>query len=221
MTSQNLPAGVLFDMDGVLVDSEPFIAKAACMLFAEQGLEVTPTDFEPFIGTGETRYIGGVAEKYNFPLDITIAKPRLYDIYLEIIKGELKPLAGTIDFLKKCRTMNKKIALATSADLRKAKGNLTEIGLSVDYFNTTVTGEDIKHKKPDPEIFLLAARRLNLNPCDCLVIEDAVTGVAAAKSAGSKCLAITSTFTAEQLKAADFFAPDLAVADGNVLSWQG
>ena len=219
MTSQNLPKGVLFDMDGVLVDSEPFIAKAGCMFFAEKGLEVTPADFEPFIGMGENRYIGGVAEKYNLPIDIITAKARTYDIYLEIIKGQIESLPGVKDFLNKCKTMNKKIALATSADLRKAEGNLIEIGLPLDYFDTIVTGEDIKHKKPDPEIFLLAAKRLNINPCDCLVIEDAVSGVAAAKSAGAKCLAITSTFTAEQLKAADYFAANLAEADKNVLSW--
>ena len=220
MTLQNLPTGVLFDMDGVLVDSEPYIAKAGCMLFAEKGLEVTPADFEPFIGTGDKRYVGGVAEKYNFPLDSTKAKTQLYDIYLELIKGQLKPLPGVIDFLNKCKTMNKKIAVATSADLRKAQGNLTEMGLTIDYFDTVVTAEDIKHKKPDPEIFLLAAKRLSLNPCDCLVIEDAVSGVASAKSAGAKCLAITSTFTVEQLSDADFFAPDLAEVDGNVLNWQ-
>lgn len=219
MTTQNLPKGVLFDMDGVLVDSEPFIAKAGCILFAEKGLEVTPADFEPFIGTGDKRYVGGVAEKYNFPLDSTPAKTRLYDIYLDIIKGRLKLLPGVKDFLNNCKAMNKKIAVATSADLRKAKGNLIEIGLALDYFDTVVTGEDITHKKPDPEIFLLAAKRLNLNPCDCLVVEDAVSGVAAAKSAGARCLAITSTFSVEQLKAADYFAANLAEADKNVLSW--
>lgn len=109
-----LPFGVFFDMDGVLVDSEEFIARACCMMFAEKGLQVTPEDFRPFIGTGENRFIGGVAEKYNFPLDIKAAKPRVYDIYLEIIKDRLKPLPGVHEFLKKCRDMGKKIAVASS-----------------------------------------------------------------------------------------------------------
>lgn len=215
-----LPYGVLFDMDGVLVDSEEYIAKAACMMFAEKGLKVTPEDFRPFIGTGEDRFIGGVAEKYNFPLNLKIDKPRVYDIYLEIIKGKLKPLPGMHKFLKKCRDMNKKIAVATSADMRKAEGNLNEIGLSMQFFDAVITGEDVKIKKPNPEIFVLAARRLNLNPSDCLVIEDAINGVAAAKAAGAKCLAITSTFTKEQLDDAEFFASNLGEAPDKVLDWQ-
>jgi len=216
-----LPVGVFFDMDGVIVDSEKYIAKASCMMFAEKGLKVTRKDFEPFIGTGEDRFIGGVAEKYNFPLDIKTAKLRVYDIYLEIIKGNLKPLPGVHEFLKKCRDMSKRSALASSADLRKVEGNLIEIGLSLKSFDTVITGDNVVHKKPDPEIFLLAAKRLNLNPKDCLVIEDAVNGVAAAKAAGARCLGITSSFSRQQLKDADFFAASLADAPAEVLNWKG
>jgi len=219
-TNTALPAAVLFDMDGVLVDSEEFIAKAACMMFAEKGLEVTPEDFQPFVGTGENRFVGGVAEKYNFPVNLDIDKPRVYDIYLDIIKGNLKPLPGVDSFLEKCRSLGKKIALASSADLRKVEGNLIEIGLSLDSFDTVVTGLDVAHKKPRPELFLLAAKRLNVNPADCLIIEDAVVGVAAAKAAGARCLAITSTFGRQELNGADYFAKNLAEADEHVLTWQ-
>lgn len=72
----SLPYGVIFDMDGVLVDSEKFICKAACLTFEEIGLQVKPDDFLPFVGTGEDRYIGGVAEKYNFAIDIEAVKKR-------------------------------------------------------------------------------------------------------------------------------------------------
>jgi beta-phosphoglucomutase len=68
------PKGIIFDMDGVPVDSEPFIIRASTQMFAELGLKVTPEDFHPFTGTGENRFIGGVAEKYNFPLDIRPAE---------------------------------------------------------------------------------------------------------------------------------------------------
>ncbi|MGB4257064.1 MAG: HAD hydrolase-like protein, partial [Phycisphaerae bacterium] len=121
-TTASLPEGVIFDMDGVLLDSEPFICKAACMMFAERGLTVQPEDFLPFVGAGENRYVGGVAEKYNFPLVIEEAKKRTYDIYLDIIRGQLEALPGVHTFLEKCRKAGKKIALATSADFRKAEG---------------------------------------------------------------------------------------------------
>ena len=206
-------------MDGVLVDSEEFIAKAACIRFAQKGLNVTPQDFRPFIGTGEDRFIGGVAEKYNFPLDLKMAKSQVYDIYLDLIKGHLKPLPGVHEFLKLCRQMDKKIALATSEDMRKTEGNLAEIGLSLEFFDAKLTAEDVKYKKPNPQLFLLAAERLGLNARDCLVIEDSVTGVAAAKAAGARCLAIVSTFSPLQLAGADYFATNLGAADSEVLNW--
>ena len=79
---------VIFDMDGVLTDSEPLITEAAVAMFQEKGLAVQPEDFRPFVGTGEDRYIGGVAEKYNFPLDIAAAKKRAYEIYLERVPSD-------------------------------------------------------------------------------------------------------------------------------------
>jgi len=215
----SLPAGVIFDMDGVLVDSEPFICKAACMMYKELGLTAQPEDFLPFVGMGENRYLGGVAEKYSFPIDITSAKKRTYDIYLEIIKGAIKPLEGVFDFVKKCKAAQKKIALASSADLRKVKGNLDEIGLPLDQFDAYVTGEDVEHKKPRPDIFLVAAEKMGLSASDCLVVEDAVSGVAAAKAAGARCLALTTSFTQEQLNGADYYAEDLSGANDEVLKW--
>jgi HAD superfamily hydrolase (TIGR01509 family) len=215
-----LPYGIIFDMDGVLVDSEEFICKAACLMFAELGLRVKPDDFVPFIGTGENRYLGGVAEKYQFSIDIDAIKKRTYDIYLDIIRGELKPLPGVKTFIEQCRRQGRSLAVASSADRRKVDGNLREIGLSTDLFSTVITGEDVVHKKPDPEIFLLAARRLQLNPAHCLVIEDAVSGVAAAKAAGAKCLALTTSFSREKLLKADFFAPNLADVPQEAILWQ-
>jgi HAD superfamily hydrolase (TIGR01509 family) len=213
------PLGVIYDMDGVLLDSEPFICKAACMMFAERGLEVQPEDFLPFVGAGENRYIGGVAEKYGFAVEINEVKRRTYDIYLQIIRGQLHALPGVYDFLDACRAAGKKLALATSADRRKAEGNLREIHLPWSSFDAIVTGEDVVHKKPDPEIFVTAAGRLGLDPRDCLVVEDAVNGVAAARSAGSRCLALTTSFTRQQLAGADWYALTLAEAPPEALDW--
>ncbi|MDM8008725.1 MAG: HAD-IA family hydrolase [Phycisphaerae bacterium] len=219
MSTDSLPAGVILDMDGVLLDSEPFICKAACMMFAERGLTVKPEDFIPFVGAGENRYIGGVAEKYNVPVDIVEVKRRTYEIYLEIIKGQLEPLPGVHEFLAACRKAGKKMALATSADYVKAEGNLREIGLPMSTFDAVITGDDVVHKKPHPEIFATSAQKLGLDPRTCLVVEDAVNGVAAAKAAGSRCLALTTSFSREALAGADWFAPTLAEAPPQVLRW--
>jgi len=220
-SGDSLPAGVIFDMDGVLLDSEPFICEAARRMFAERGLQVQPEDFLPFVGAGENRYIGGVADKYGLRVDIEEVKRRTYEIYLEIIRGRLQPLPGVQDFIEACRSKGKKIAMATSADRVKADGNLREIGLAAETFDAIITGEDVVHKKPDPEIFVCAARKLGLDPSRCLVVEDAVNGVQAAKAAGARCLALTTSFTRDQLAGADWFAPTLAEFPPEVLAWPG
>ncbi len=214
-----LPLGVIFDMDGVLLDSEPYICKAACMMFEEHGLKVKPEDFIPFIGAGENRYISGVAEKYDFKIDINQAKKRTYEIYLEIIKGNLTPLPGAREFIEKCKSADKKIAIATSADKIKLEGNLREINIPLETFDAIITAEDVTHKKPNPEIFLKAAEKLNLEPQTCLVVEDAINGLKAAKSANMRCLALTTSFSEDELKDADWIAPNLAYVPEQCLNW--
>ena len=78
---------VIFDMDGVLVDSELLINRAAVAMFKERGLTVRPADFLPFVGTGEERYVGGVAQTYGFAIDPVDAKQRTYEIYLDLADG--------------------------------------------------------------------------------------------------------------------------------------
>ena len=206
-------SGVIFDLDGVLCDSELFTAEAACKMFAQlYGLAVTAEDFRPFIGTGEDRYIGGVAEKYRIAIDPARAKERMYSLYLEIIRGRMDPLPGAVDFIGACRKAGVKLAVATSADRVKMEGNLRQIGLPPETFDACVNGSNIRHKKPNPEIFLRAAERLSLNPALCLVVEDAPNGIQAAKAAGSPCLGLTTSFNEATLRGAgaDWLAADLA-----------
>ena len=211
--------GVIFDMDGVLVASEPFTAEAASRMFAEKGFEVKAEEYRPFVGMGEDRFIGGPAEARGIPLDPARDKARTYAIYLELIRGRLVPLPGVHEFVARCREKGLPLAVASSADAIKVEGNLREIGLPPSTFDAIVSGSDIARKKPAPDIFLEAARRLDLDPSACLVIEDAVAGVAAAKAAGARCLALSTTFPREKLSAADWVVPDLSEAPREVLDW--
>jgi len=214
---------VLFDMDGVLADSEEFICEAAMKMFEEKGLTVKPEDFLPFVGAGENRYLGGVAEAYGFDLTPTggveEAKARTYAIYGEIIKGRMKELPGASAFVRECRKRGLKTALATSADKDKMLYTMNEIGLSLDHFDACINGLDVERKKPFPDIYLMAARLVNEEIGNCLVVEDAVNGVQAAKSAGARCLALTSSFTQEELKGADWFAEDLSEVPSDLFKW--
>src|SRR5947208_13492046 len=97
-------SGIIFDMDGVLCDSEPFIAAAAMEMFRQTyGQTVERADFAPFVGAGEDRFIGGVAEKYGITLTMPRDKLRTYTIYLELIRGQLQPLPGAVDFIRASR----------------------------------------------------------------------------------------------------------------------
>jgi HAD superfamily hydrolase (TIGR01509 family) len=201
--------GILFDMDGVLVDSEEFICQAATKMFSELCIFVEPEDFTPFIGTGEGRYLGGVAEKYGYNLDVNLAKVRTYTIYGEMVKGKLQTLNGVKAFVASCRNKGIKMAVASSADRMKVDINLNEMGFDTNPFDAVISGSEITNKKPDPEIFIKAASKLGLNPEECLVIEDAINGIQAAKAAGCKCLALTTSFEAGQLTQADWICKDL------------
>ncbi len=200
---------VIFDMDGVLTDSEPLINAAAVAMFRERGLAVQPEDFIPFVGTGEDRYIGGVAEKYCFPLDIAAAKKRTYEIYLDLVPRQLRAFPGSQALVCACQRASLKVAVASSADLIKIEANLRQIGLPPESWDAIVSAEDAAHKKPAPDLFLAAARKLSLAPADCVVIEDAVNGIQAAKAAGMRCVAVAQTFPSEQLTAADLVCQGL------------
>jgi beta-phosphoglucomutase len=207
---------VIFDMDGVLTDSEPLINAAAIAMFKEKGLSVRPDDFLPFVGAGEDRYIGGVAEKYHFPLDLPAAKRRTYELYLELVPGQLTAFAGAPDLVRSCREAGLRIAVASSADAIKINANLRKIGLPPDSWDAVVTGEEVKAKKPAPDIFLSAAGRLGIAARQCVVVEDAVNGVTAAKAAGMRCVAVAQTFRAEGLREADLVRQrisDVSIAD--------
>ena len=194
---------VIFDMDGVLTDSEPLIRAAAMAMFRERGLIVRPEDFVPFVGTGEIRYIGGVAEKYAFPLEIQEAKRRTYEIYLELVPRRLEPFPGACEFVLSCRAAGLKTAVASSADLIKIEANLRKVGLPAESWDAVVSGDDITRTKPAPDIFLAASGRMKLRPAECVVIEDAVHGVEAAHAAGMRCVAVAQTFDAALLRGAD------------------
>lgn len=216
MSEQTLISAVIFDMDGVLTDSELLINDAAIAMFKEKGLSVLPEDFLPFVGAGEDHYIGGVAERYHFPLNLPGAKARTYEIYLDLVPTQLEAFPGAQDLVRACRKAGLRVAVASSADRIKVEANLRKIGLPAESWDAVVTGEEVKNKKPAPDIFRCAAAKLHLEPAECVVVEDAVNGVQAAKAAGMRCVAVAQTFPAEQLKNADLVRQkllDVSVAD--------
>jgi HAD superfamily hydrolase (TIGR01509 family) len=207
---------VIFDMDGVLTDSEPLICAAAMSMFQEMGLQVQAADFVPFVGTGEDRYIGGVAKKYHFPVDLGAAKRRTYEIYLRLVPTQLRAFPGAQALVRQCQESRFRIALASSADEIKILANLRQIGLPPESWDAIVTAENVVHKKPAPDLFLQAAKQIGMAPVECVVVEDAVNGVQAAKAAQMRCVAVAHSFSSEQLHHADVVREriaDITLAD--------
>lgn len=191
--------GIIFDMDGVLVDSEPVIKAAAIKGLSEYGVNAEPKDFDPFIGAGEDRFIGGVANKYGMDYKLEM-KHRVYEIYLDLVSDNLKIYEGIPEMIKRLKGKGYRLALASSADLIKVKANLKTADISFGLFDSVLTGEDVKNKKPAPDVFLKAAQQMGIVPKRCYVVEDAVNGIRAAKAANMKSIGITSTFSYNELK---------------------
>ena len=132
-------------------------------MFAKKGVHVrldtsAPSSAWERIGSWEVCGSPGVV------LDMPRDKDRTYEIYLELIPGRLEHLPGVAGFIGRCRGLGLKLAVASSADRVKVMGNLRELGLPPGTFDVVVVGEDILHKKPAPDIFLEASRRLGLEP---------------------------------------------------------
>ena len=211
--------GILFDMDGVLVDSEEYIFEATKLMLAEHGITAKKEDASHFVGMGENKYITGIAKMNGFDVDIERDKARTYQIYEEISRGKLYALPGALKFIEACVFKGLKLAVASSADKVKVMINLREIGLSGDNFQAIVTGEDVELKKPFPDIYIKAAKMIGLKPQECLVVEDAVSGVKAGKAAGAKCLALTTSFPANLLGEADWICENLASVPEKAICW--
>jgi beta-phosphoglucomutase len=198
---------VVFDMDGVLCDSEPFIAAAAAeMLRRRYGIHVPTEDFLPFVGAGDDRFISGAAALHGVEVDLAPDKALTYEIYLELIRVSLRPVNGVHGFLAEARAARLRLAVATGSDRPKLEGNLAAIGVAESTFDVVVSAEEVTRKKPDPETFLLAVAGLDLPASRCLVVEDAPNGVRAGRAAGCAVLGITSSQPAAALLDAGAFA---------------
>ena len=192
---------VIFDMDGVLVDSEHAITLAAMEALHRRGVPAQYEDFKPFTGMGERVFIGSVAEKYGVPFCEDM-RTDTYDVYCATAAERVSvfPWAKTLPL--QLVQNGYKVAIGSAADDVKVQSNIATIGLDLSLFSAIVTASEVVRKKPDPEIFLRCAEKSGVDPKDCLVFEDAVSGVQAAKAGGMRCIAVTSSFDNDTLYAA-------------------
>lgn len=207
--------GLIFDVDGVIADTEPVNAKVTIRVLDDMfGLKgVKPEDFDAGIGKGAEKYVQAGADVHGLALtDEQIkAAADLRERYLiETIQEEPLPaFAGVLELINAAlQRRDFRLAIATSASLDLSRAILESA--KVPYQKMVyITGSEITRKKPNPELFLTAASRMGIKPAHCVVIEDAPSGVQAAKAAGAKCIAVTNSTTASNLSQADLVCDSL------------
>ncbi|MBX2898853.1 MAG: beta-phosphoglucomutase [Cyclobacteriaceae bacterium] len=209
--------GVIFDLDGVIVDTAHYHYIAWKRLASEFGVTLTTQQNELLKGVSRMRSLEIILElgKIHLPEAEKVAlaekKNKWFVEYIEAIRPE-EIFAGVPEMLANYRSQNLKIALASSS--KNAPRVIELLGIA-HLFDALVDGTMITHTKPDPEIFLLAAKLLNVSPARCLVFEDAEAGVEAALAAGMKCVGVGS---AEQLGKANYIVKQTADFDLAILN---
>jgi HAD superfamily hydrolase (TIGR01509 family) len=211
-----MPYGLIFDVDGVLANTEELIARATIAAFRElYNVELKPEDFSPYVGTGAERYTQGPADDRGIAIDLERTLKQRHENYVALLQtGESIAFPGAAQLIDAAHGSDDwTLAIATSSPGDKAGATLAAADIDVSRFAALITGDMVAHKKPHPEIYLTTARILDIAPDACVVIEDAVTGVEAAKAAGMQCVAVTNTFSRGQLAAADRIVASLQEID--------
>ncbi len=204
-------------MDGVMVDNNLYHKRAWELFVQQHGFNLPEIELKEHVYGKINRDI----LLYLFGEDITDADIIKYAnekerFYQSIYSDYIKPTKGLIEFLNLLHSQNIPIAVATSAPPTNVGFVLSSLGVEK-YFQIIVDDTDVKKGKPDPEIYLTTAKKLNMNPSDCVVFEDSLSGVQSAINAGMKVVAITTTHTKAELSNANLVIDDFSKLDINSL----
>jgi beta-phosphoglucomutase-like phosphatase (HAD superfamily) len=194
--------GILWDMDGVLVDSGDAHFLSWKEIFNELGLEFSFETFQETFGMnnkGILKKLCGERATDDFIAQVGDRKERLFR---DMVRGHVEIFPGVVHWLERFSELGAKQAIASSAPPENISAQLAEVGVEI-YLDAIVSGFDMPGK-PNPDVFLAAAKEICINPQKCVVIEDAVAGVEGAKRAGMKCIAVTTTNSRDALQGADY-----------------
>ncbi|MFC1502208.1 HAD family hydrolase [bacterium] len=200
---------IIFDMDGVLVDSEPLHIKAEQRTFASFGLSISDAEFRSYMGRTVRIMLSEIIQKYNLNTTLESIYPIHQKNLALLYKEEVESIPGISRLIRDCKKRNYRMAIASSSDKVLIQSVLDKFQWAP-YFEAVVSGEEINRTKPFPDIFLEAARRLKVDPISCAVIEDSTAGVQAAKAAGMMCIGFSSPNSPGQdLSKADLLIHDI------------
>ncbi|HUW07488.1 MAG TPA: HAD family phosphatase [Williamwhitmania sp.] len=184
---------VIFDMDGVIVDSEPLHKEVEREMFTEFGMTISPEQQHRFTGTSNAGMWAQLKAEFKLPKELGYYVAIKEERYLKALaaNGSVSLIPGAEELLKSLYNYGVPIALASSSSLTNIDLVLRKFSIGT-YFKALASGEEVALAKPNPAVFLLAAQRLGVNPSNCVVIEDSTNGVLAAKAAGMACVGLQS-----------------------------
>lgn len=204
-TAAPLPglAAVVFDMDGLLANTEPLSFRAKEVILARDYGIVTTAEDEDWaavtVGKSGLESWELVRDRFNLPLVLPRDYPpleRQYKaVYQEIIRQGVAPMPGARELVRACHAAGLRLGVASSSAMDDIHTVLTQLGI-IDLFAALTSGKEVPQSKPDPAIYRLACVRLDVDPAACVALEDSGPGVLAARDAGLRCLAVPSDYTA-------------------------
>lgn len=200
-------AAVIFDMDGVLLDSEPLHFRAIQEIFTSRNATFTEQDNRTFFGATDAELFRILRILHNLEPSTEALVREKTEILLRLVGADPRPLPGVPEVPRRLKARGLALAVASSSVRPLIDAALPTLGLG-DCFDAIVSGEELVRGKPAPDIYLLAARRLGVPPSACLAVEDSQNGVLAAKAAQMACVAIPCPATRDQ----DLSEADLVLA---------
>ena len=188
----------IFDMDGVIIDTEPVHNEIDRGILAKDNIFVTDEEFRKFTGMASTAVFDIFIKQYNLPHNAQqMSQDQMTTLKEYIVKHQMKPIDGIVPLIKNLHKAGIPMAIASSSrpDVIKFVADFFNI---TDYFKVLISGEDLPHSKPAPDIYLQTAQKLNVAPADCVVLEDSINGTIAAKSAGMYCIGFANPNSGNQ-----------------------
>lgn len=199
----------LFDMDGVIIDSEPIHFEVDLQVMADLGIDMKPEGLQRFVGMTNPEMWRMLKQEHRIAKSISDIMDEQNAIKIERIRTlDLAPIDGIPELIGELKAHGIKLALASSSPPAFIEAVLDKFQLRPQ-FDCVVSGEEVERGKPAPDVFLRAAERLGVEPVDCVVLEDSAHGVKAAKAAGMTCIGFLNPNSGNQ---------DLSLADMTVHS---
>ncbi len=208
--------GVIFDMDGVLVDNRDIHIEAFLIFCRRHGIDIDTERLMPLFGMGNDDIMTALFGRSLPAENVDRYSKEKESIYREIFAERITPTPGLVDLLKGLRGRGVKIAVGSSGMRANVDFVLDKCGIK-EYFDAIADGDMITRAKPDPEVFVLAASLMGLTGGECLVFEDSFAGIAAARAAGSPVIALATTFTRERHRDYDMIIDDFTEIDASVI----